>query len=170
LNRSLDISFYQRGRAVWGERREEYARKGYPDYAFRSDQDVRKEALREILSNPAAHLRTTLVAGWRSMFIERGKPDPTLVYMSSLALVPIVAVATVNWPLLLIWLPPGFLFSFTALLTHGLPRYNQPILPMVAVFSVILAWMLIRKVWSLLAKLEGGPGMDKADRKIVSDV
>jgi hypothetical protein len=157
LNRAFDVSFYQRGRAVWSARRNEYQAQGYADYAFRGDREIRNEALQMILANPWAHLRTTLVAGWSSLFMERGKGVGTaiitFIYFVSLIAAPATGLATRQWPLVLIALPPGFLFCFTAFLTHGLARYNQPILPMSAVLSVVLVFLIVRRFgMSILAR------------------
>lgn len=178
LNRKFDISFYQRGRATWSEKRREYREQGYPDYAFRGDHEIRDEALQIILADPIAHLRTTLAVGWRSLFMERGnsagKAALTFLYVLSLFAVPIIGLVTQQWVLVLVALPPGFLFCFTAFLTHGLPRYNQPMLPMLAVLGVTFVFLLVRRFGRPIAEAAAGklqwPAFgNRAGRKASSD-
>lgn len=149
LSRKLDISFYQRGRDIWSERRSHYKGFGYPDFAFRADEEIRRDAVRMIAANPWGHLKTSVVTAWRGHFIEEGLLINSL-YVLSLFVVPLIALAKRDGPLLMVTLLPGFLFCFTTFLTHGLPRYNEPVLPMLTVLIVVMATFIVRGLASFL--------------------
>ena len=110
------------------------------------DKTIQKRALTEIIKHPVKHIATTLPFAWRGMFVEYGYlvNVPFSIIVRSIVLVSLLYFAALfflfvhsyqkqNWPLFSVTLICIYLFGMNAFFSHSLPRYNQPLIPLLAV-------------------------------------
>jgi hypothetical protein len=131
-----------------------------PDEQFENpslrDKIIQQRAIREILRHPFRHLAATLPFAWRGMFFEQGylvsAPFEillrsilvvSLLYFASLFFWVVRSFRTRQWELFGVTLLCVYLFGLNAFFSHNIPRYNQPMLPVLAVlFSMSLCRVL----------------------------
>jgi len=110
------------------------------------DKALRKRAAMEIIKHPFKHLAVTLPVAWRGIFVEHGYilNAPISAVIRSVFLVSILYFAALfywfvqsfrrqNWPVFSITLLCMYLYGMNSFFTHGLARYNQPLIPVLAV-------------------------------------
>lgn len=104
-----------------------------------ADRQMLRAALRRILADPGEYLVATTAVAWRSGFVERspgwGRPFD-LAFFLGLALAAGLLVTarrvvrTRDGAAAALLLPVVYCFVFHVLATEGLPRYQQPVLPL----------------------------------------
>lgn len=101
----------------------------YPDAGTRAiDKMMKQRALAKIAANPLAHLAAT------PLFLWRGAPYVFLILAAGM----VYAGARRDWPLLAYIAPAMALVLFYAALTHFIPRYGDPMLPIAGVVFAVL--------------------------------
>ncbi|HSM49869.1 MAG TPA: hypothetical protein VLA75_00555 [Thermoanaerobaculia bacterium] len=104
-----------------------------------ADRQMLRSALRRILNDPGEYLVATVAVAWRSFFVERSPPwgrPFDLAFFVGLALFAGLlgtarrAVRARDGTALALLLPVVYCFVFHVLATEGLPRYQQPVLPL----------------------------------------
>ena len=90
-----------------------------------------------IADDPARHLATTPLFLWRGAFF------PLPVLLAAL----VYALWRRDYALGVFVLPGLGTIMFFGLLTHFLPRYSAPVLPMAVVTVVVLAWCAVAPLW-----------------------
>ncbi len=121
--------------------------------ASQRDKTIQKRAVRELLRHPFKHLATTLPFAWRGMFFEHGylvsvpftiMVRSTLVvsvlYFASLFFQAVYSFRRQQWDVFAVTLLCTYLFGLNSLVSHNIPRYNQPALPILAVLFVMSLW------------------------------
>lgn len=128
------ISYYRRAKAEQVKVSRELAAAGnsHPDTA--ADALLERRALDDIAAHPFKHLATTVPFLWR------GAAVPSAL----LLLACWVAVRRRNGELAILVLPAIGVIGFHALLTHFLPRYASPTIPL-AMVAVAIAVSLYRR-------------------------
>lgn len=123
------------------------------------DKVYQGRAIKEILKHPFKHLIVTIPLAWRGIFVEYGYilHAPFSILIRSIVLISIAYFASLffwfiqsfrkqKWELFSITLLCMYLYGMNAFFSHSLPRYNQPLIPVLAVlFSVSLYSFLNRK-------------------------
>lgn len=162
LPRSNEDSYFLRARGL-APGGEVPARAG----DLRDPDAVRRASLAIIAHNPAMSAALTPLFAWRSTFVEVGRTSladqgtPLAVALSrtlapvtalwSLALIPVLVLAT--WralrirhgPWLLFLLPPAGSFAAHATVTHAVPRYTHPLVPVLLVAGIGLLTAKVAK-------------------------
>jgi len=168
LNRALDTSFYQIARArraqLWrklGDGRTPW----WQGPSQAADVILKREAMEKIKADPGRHLLATIPFAWRGHSVESGFefgsasikwPPLNLVYWTALAVALVASLRRRDWAMLYLFAPTVFLFGIQSLLTHNLPRYNQPLVPMLAVALAICA----TRAWRRAHQSESPTGAD----------
>jgi hypothetical protein len=106
------------------------------------DRVLQEKATEIIAAAPGRHLAATLPFAWRGLWAFRGDSLPSV--MTNLA----AFLTLLAFPFIAIWRrrPDWFAFSllavgmfwFHALLTHFIPRYSEPLVPMAVVSLLVL--------------------------------
>ncbi len=132
-----------------------------------ADQIIKREAFQRITQHPWVHLKASLVFAWRGAWpmnttdgIEIPKEFPELSQLkrinilSALGLLSLVgllvsAFIKSNLPLLGFSLIPAGTFMFHAFLTHFIPRYSIPMIPiwiisLMLTISYLTYWLIIK--------------------------
>ena len=98
-----------------------------------NDKGIKKLAIERIKSDPTAHLRMTLLMGWRGYwpFVSKNHLHVAINCMAflSLLLVPLIGVLEGRKSWVLIGILPTLYFAFYAFASHSLPRYSEPLIP-----------------------------------------
>lgn len=156
LNRSnYSDGYYRTGRAVRDRLIREYGAKGETSEV---DKGVRKAAFGKILSHPFRHIFTTLPIGWRGLFAEKGYALRApfvaavmssvlinLAYFGSLFFVAIRSIRLKQWDILSLLLPGLYLYGINSFMTHNIPRYSIPVIPLLSVMLLYTFWLLLEK-------------------------
>lgn len=142
LNLRNPNGYYQLGRAV---------RDRIGDECPQIDLEVRSTAFSEILKHPFRHILTTLPLGWRGLFVESGymlfRPfsmrvissvGVSIIYFVFLFIAVFLYVRKKMWQLLVITFPAIYLYGLNSFITHNLPRYNQPLIPVLVVVLLLV--------------------------------
>lgn len=166
---------------------------GYGILSPEVDELLKKEALHQMIEHWRGHLRATLVFGWRGLFGERGlgfvmpgDRSPSIakkafdldltrwilsypvVSATALFLPAFVAfffcVATGRWAYVLLMVPAGYLYALQALMTHYIPRYSAPLIPMLIVVSLMTVGAVLGWLGRQLSRLLGWPTAEAASR------
>ena len=114
------------------------------------DREVKSEAMRLIVADPISHLKLTITFAWRGIW-SFGHPDPiqpssgsglasilNFGAFLSLLLLPVLAFVAKRQDWLAFSLLGGGLFWFYALLTHFIPRYSAPMIPLAVIAMIVL--------------------------------
>ena len=154
---------------------------------------LKKEALHRMIENWRGHLRATLVFGWRGLFAEWGlgfvrpgdrPPDIALTAFGLdltrwLVSYPLVAattlflpaflafvfcVATGRWAYVLLMVPAAYLYALQALMTHYIPRYSAPLIPMLIVITLVTLAAVLGWLGGRLSNLLGRPSIEAESR------
>jgi hypothetical protein len=131
------ITYYRRAGAEWEKIFLQQAQQGHPQPGSVADQETQEHAVNIILKHPLRHIAATLP------FIWRGAP----LIAPLLALFAFVAMLWRRLDLIAYILPSVGFVAFLALATHNLPRYNQPVWPIVIVLAIVLAQSLAVRIW-----------------------
>ncbi|MDH3254345.1 MAG: hypothetical protein OEM62_05075 [Acidobacteriota bacterium] len=119
------------------------------------DRSLKREAITRFLRTPGRHLLASIPVGWRGLFIEQD-PEPLrwLNLAVAVNLLFAAALALLTLRALLRWDPRHFVvvtlalfpLLFHTLLTENLPRFNEPVLPLLWVALVMApqAWSDLR--------------------------
>ena len=98
-----------------------------------NDKGTKKLAIERIKSDPTAHLRMTLLMGWRGYwpFVSKNHLHVAINCMAflSLLLVPLIGMLEGRKLWVLIGILPSLYFAFYAFASHFLPRYSEPLIP-----------------------------------------
>jgi hypothetical protein len=130
------------------------------------DAMLRREAMARIGELWPQHLRATLLFGYRGLFAERGlgfvrwpagittlggellgvdaagwmlslqTKVSLLLFLPAFAAFTFCAL-TRRWPLVFLMLPAAYLYGLQALMTHYIPRYSAPLIPMLIVIAML---------------------------------
>jgi len=131
------ISYYRRARAERVKLELQLAASGSSNPEVETDRILQKRAMQMIEARPAKHLIATLPFLWRGAALG----FPVLVIAIALAL------RFKRFECALLALPCFGLVMFYALLSHFIPRYGQPIRPILVALIVIaakLGWDALR--------------------------
>lgn len=134
LDRENPHGFYQTARDL---RTQEIFRRGAPA----ADRYMMAEAWRRIWQRPVRHLAATLPLGWGGMFVEQGiwRLHDRTVPNIPLLLNPLLflalawlggrAIAAREWGVIAVLTPFVWSLAFHSLATNNIPRFNEPLLP-----------------------------------------
>lgn len=128
------VSYYARANAMGGELARLYPETS--DVAI--DAMLKRRALALIQADPRAHLAAT------PLFLWRGAPYTFLILLVGT----LYALAQRRWGLLVYLAPAMGMVMFYTVLTHFIPRYAEPMLPISAVVFAVLghaAWCALRE-------------------------
>jgi hypothetical protein len=154
LNRKPEADFYRDDIAAWRNAKPEetitFIRRALAEQlllerlaaeggesAQPADSVLQQRAISMIAENPARHLATTPLFLWRGAFFALPVLLAALVY----------AVWRRDYALGVFVLPGLGTIMFFGLLTHFLPRYSTPVVPMEVVTVVVLAWCAVSALW-----------------------
>ena len=153
LNRKPDADFYRDDRAAARNAKPEEAitflRKAVAEQlrlerlaaesggGETADSVLQQRAISMIADDPARHLATT------PLFLWRGALFPLPVFLAAL----VYALWRRAYALGIFVLPGLGTIMFFGLLTHYLPRYSAPVVPMAVVTVVVLAWFAVAPLW-----------------------
>ena len=135
------------------------------------DKELKSLAKGKVLAHSFRHILTTIPMAWRGIFVENtyarnleiicdrnfglAHPFSTaivnpvaigLAYFGSLFFLALSGVRKKKWELLAITLPSLYLYGINSFVTHNIPRYNQPIIPVLAVALLFAASLAINKI------------------------
>jgi hypothetical protein len=155
LNRGPEADFYRDDIAAWRNAQPEEAitfiRKALAEQlrlerlaatgalSRPADAELQQRAVGMIAAAPVRHLATTPLFLWRGAFF------PLPVFLVAL----LYAIWRRDYALGVFVLPGLGTVMFFGLLTHSLPRYSAPILPMAVVTTVLLAAHAIAALWAM---------------------
>ncbi|HMR34101.1 MAG TPA: hypothetical protein PKA09_24315 [Geminicoccus sp.] len=157
------------------------------------DAILKKEALHHMIEHWRGHLRATLVFGWRGLFGERGlgfvragdgsstigqeafglnlgrwilsyPVTATVALFLPAFLAFFFCVATGRWPYVLLMVPAAYLYALQALMTHYIPRYSAPLIPMLIVISLVTLAAVLGWLGGRLSNLLGRPSIEAESR------
>ena len=126
--------------------------------AAKTDEAFQHRGLKLILKHPFKHLALTLPIAWRGIFVEYGyiANAPFSILIRSIFLVSIAYFTSLffwfvycfrkqKWELFSITLVCMYLYGMNSFFTHGLPRYNQPLIPVLAVLLSVSLWAFLNR-------------------------
>jgi hypothetical protein len=122
------------------------------DGSSSQDRDVSSKglALKMILNHPINHLKTSFLYGWRGIWFYKGRQVlPVLLTFclyASLLFLFMLGIIKRNDTLFLITLVPVLYFLFHAFLTHFIPRYSGPLVPLLSVYLFFMINILFSKL------------------------
>jgi hypothetical protein len=145
------ISYYRAGRAERVRLRNAFEEAGHPNPTHAADDALQSLAMDRILADPAAHLKVSVLMGWRGMW-GMGTPAPfTLLAVFSLFAVTIIGLFRQEPWLLGNGLASFGAYLFYTLLTHFITRYLDPMVPLLlanmVIFAVLAAQYLYARVF-----------------------
>jgi len=133
------VSFRYRAGAEHMKIRRELIGQGYSGIA--AESELQRRAIRQILSDPIKHVAMTVAFLWRGA----GVMFPVLGIVVCLAV-------RVRRPDLIVYVLPALgLVLFYALVTHFLPRYGDPMVPVTIVGGLVLSHAVVRQWINRLA-------------------
>jgi len=107
------------------------------------DKSSKGVAFQMIINHPIDHFKTSFLFGWRGIWFYRGRQAlPVLLTFSlyaSLAFLFVLSIIKRNDSLFIITIVPVLYFLFHAFLTHFIPRYSGPLVP---ILSILLFWIV----------------------------
>ena len=116
-----------------------------------SREERQSEGVRRIQSMPWSHLRVSIPLGWRGFWAFTDSDWISVVInasaFGSLLLAPLFAFAQRRVIWLIVSIVPWSYFLFYMSLTHFLPRYSEPLIPLAL---VVLGMLVIDSIASLL--------------------
>jgi hypothetical protein len=131
------------------------------------DKAIQKRAMGELMRHPFRHLATTLPFAWRGMFFEHGYMVSTpftimirstvlisLLYFGCLFFWTIYSYRRQQWEVFGIVLLCMYLFGLNSLISHNIPRYNQPILPLLVVLFAMSVYHFFSRSAGVKGKFE----------------
>jgi hypothetical protein len=122
------------------------------------DIEVRNAAKEKILSHPFRHILTTIPCAWRGLFVEEryslsvpfsmvlvSSVGISLAYFGSLFFLAGLGIKRRRWDLFAVGLPALYLHGITSFCTLSVPRYNQPLIPVLIVALLTMVHLLINR-------------------------
>ncbi len=147
--------YYKLGRAVRSNVAKSY---GAPLETAAVDTEVRNAAKEKILSHPFRHIVTTIPCAWRGLFVEdryslsvpfsmvlASSVGINLAYFGSLFFLAGLGVKRRKWDLFASTFPALYLYGITSFCTLSVPRYNQPLIPVLIVALLTMVHLLINR-------------------------
>jgi hypothetical protein len=127
-----------------------------------ADKKLRQMGLQNILKNPIRHILLTIPIAWKGIFIETGYSfilrNPNWFWLSarSVILINIIlffcffyviifSLVRRKWGVSLFFLSPFYLYFLHAIATHNKERYNFPLIPVMVIAVLLLAYFFIQK-------------------------
>jgi len=138
---------------------DQLAKKLGPTYSPHAlDSALKKESITRILNKPMAHLSTTPVFAWRGFWAYKGDNIPFSIInaVTFLGLFFGFAKGVVKRDLVLISISllAVLFFGFHAFLTHFIPRYSAPLIP---ISAIVTFTMLLQAIQKVKVKKSSGP-------------
>lgn len=153
LSRTNPNGYYRTGRAIRDD-----INKANGGESPKTDKMVRRVAMKEMLSHPFRHFFVTIPMAWRGIFVERaimttvpfgitisGGVGINLIYFISLFTSLYISIRKKKWEMLAVILPAVYLYGMNTLFTHSLPRYNEPLVPVLVCLFVVLVWSFVNR-------------------------
>jgi len=122
------------------------------------DKEMRRYARNKILRHPFRHIFVTLPIAWKGLFVEDryslsvpfsmvlvSSVGISLAYFGSLFFLAGLGIKRRQWDLFSVSLPALYLYGVNSFCTHNIPRYNQPIIPVLIVALLIVVHLLINR-------------------------
>jgi hypothetical protein len=122
------VCFYHRARAERVRLSNYYTARGDPNPGSKADSELGRTALRLIVADPVAHLKTTPLFLWRG----------TAFFGAPLLIFALVGFLLRSPAMIGLAALPAGAVAFMALTTHFLPRYFEPMLPSTVLCFVFL--------------------------------
>jgi len=164
-SRSNPDGYRMQARAKRNELRQRHAEAGAIDPFLEADLELSRLAKAKIRENFGRHILATLPFAWRGHFVDRGIVIPGIIntrhypYLVStlcwlaMFLLFFWSIAFRRWALLALMLLPFYSFGLYSFMTHNLPRYNFPVIPMLVVSTAIVLWLVFESAKCFLVKL-----------------
>ncbi len=177
LNRSNKTSFYETDRQadkearpeiastyIWKMRaefrklRNEFEAENHPDPIAAAFSVMQKEAWKRISANPGNHILAMVPLAWRGIWVSTA---PTwmapFLTLSFLAAWPLLLFRR-EWSGLAFLLIPSILWASYLTFTHNLPRYVEPLTPVMIVCATMLAVRMLRVSSTRLSAMSPSAG------------
>lgn len=165
----LSLTFYRKPAALYQQIRQMLADAGVRHAELVADKIMQRQALRTMLSDPLRHAKVSLLIFWRGFWWAPhripgplpGTPDLPMAFNQwvnlavglSLWLVLAAGVVRRNAAWLAVAALPAAMMVFHATLTHGLPRFTVPAIPLMLLCLVALP----QNLWQWLVSLRPTP-------------
>lgn len=135
------ISYYRQARAERVKLKLQLRSEGVPQAAMRGDNILQKRAMEMILADPLKHLATTLPFLWRGAAHEA----------PILGMVALLALWWRRSDLFAYAMPAILMIAFYTLLSHNIPRYNDPVFAVqfAAVIAALCHAFVLRTGWRI---------------------
>ncbi len=153
LNRSNKEGYYRAGRAV-----RDKVNRAHGGESPKTDKMVKRIAMKEILSHPFRHIAVTIPMAWRGIFVEKavmtnvpfaivvsGGVGICIVYFASFFTAVFISIRKKNWQMFAVLLPMIYLYGMNTLFTHSLPRYNEPLIPLLVSVLMVLVCSFVHR-------------------------
>jgi 4-amino-4-deoxy-L-arabinose transferase-like glycosyltransferase len=142
-----------------------YIKQGYGDQEANlyADRDLRKIAIRDILTNPFRHILISVPVAWFGLWVETGYKliliNKNILFMEfrSVLFIPLIifacffastiwAIARKKWGIILFMVTPLYLYLMNILVTFGKDRYNFPLIPILNISVILTVFFVISKI------------------------
>ncbi len=163
LDRKDESGYRQGTKKVLAGMQDSYIQQGYSEQesVLLADREMRQAALQRIIKDPARHILATIPIAWKGTFIETGysfmirNPNWFILQLRSVVFlniflffcffyVIIYSIVKKKWAVSLFFLPPFYMFFMHSFITHNKPRYNYPLIPLMIIAIVLLAYYFIQ--------------------------
>jgi hypothetical protein len=175
---SKAVSYYHAGRKERAIALAKAQAEGSANPMEVADQEVQRKAVSMILADPIAHLKCTFPFVWRGVWcVSLNSPllpdlgtsirshAPAMasgLLWLSLVWTASVAVITRSRKLIGLALPSILWLGFHALVTHNIPRYSDPTIPVMCSTFVVVAWSSGACTWRVMR----GAGLPRSCRPV----
>jgi hypothetical protein len=136
------VTYYRMARADRTKLRREFSAQGYANTTIRADRELQRLAFTRIAAEPLRHLRTMPVFFWRITW----PVSPEISFLGMLAIWILALVSLIKrQPAMFgaFGLPVGMIAFYVAV-SHAIPRYSAPAVPlMIVAMSLLAGWGLI---------------------------
>lgn len=170
LNRDNPEGYYKSGRAVRGIIEREH--KGE---VARNEERVEMEGMKQILQHPIRNLLIAIPLGWQGIFVEKGyrlNAPFSMIFYSSVVINVVYflslfgsfiwAIKKKAWSILAVSMVGLYLYGLHTLVTHNIPRYNEPLIPLLVVLFLFIIYFLSNRERRLL--IEPNVNVKKSDK------
>jgi len=142
-----------------------YKEKGYEEQEANlyADRDLRKIAIKNILTNPLRHILISIPIAWFGSWVETGyklilsNQNILFIEFRSAIFIPIIifacffasiiwAIARKRWGIILFMMTPLYLYLMNILVTFGKERYNFPLIPILNISVILIVFFVISKI------------------------
>jgi hypothetical protein len=154
IRSNKDSFYYKVTREELGAKNDPDTNTISPEYtSFEKDKELRSKAIKMILKNPIRHVLATIQFAWRGIFVEKGfsllfsnsnkieilnNNLINLLLFFSFFYMFIYSIRKKIWNLFAFMMPGIYLFSINSFITHNIPRYNIPIIPILLISMILL--------------------------------